>query len=108
MAAKKRELDFEEEDTGDDLEPPTPIGGIKLNANAGTRQATVRLSNDDYDKCELVARAMNLSMTEYTRTALLAYTRTQAKNPKIREAAVKNALRTQKMMERLAAEFAED
>jgi hypothetical protein len=74
-----------------------------IETNVGFKTTTVRLQQAQFEECELFARALNQTMTEFIKDALDAYVTTLAKDERVVKSAKRQIVRLSRMMERIAA-----
>lgn len=73
-----------------------------IETQVGFKTTTVRLTAAQFEEVDLFARAMDLSMTEFTRKALDVYVKHLAKQPKVRKAVQRQLAHVQRMLDRYA------
>ena len=74
-----------------------------IETSVGFKTTTVRLQQAQFEECELFARALNQSMTDFIKDALEAYVIRLAKDEKVVKSAKRQIVRLNRMMERIAA-----
>lgn len=79
-----------------------------IETSVGHKTTTVRLTTAQFEEVDLVARAMDLSMTEFTRKALDVYVKHVIKQPKVQRAVKRQVAHITRMIDRLSADGADD
>lgn len=79
-----------------------------IETSVGHKTTTVRLTVSQFEEVDLVARAMDMSMTEFTRKALDVYVKHVIKQPKVQRAVQRQVAHFTRMVDRLSADGAAD
>lgn len=74
-----------------------------IETNVGFKTTTVRLQQAQFEECELFAKALNQTMTEFIKDALDAYVLKLSKDPKVVKSAKRQLVRLSRLMENIAA-----
>ena len=73
-----------------------------IETTVGHKTTTVRLTTAQFEEVDLVARAMDMSMTEFTRKALDVYVKHVIKQPKVKKAVQRQVAHITRRIDRLS------
>jgi hypothetical protein len=79
-----------------------------IETNVGFKTTTVRLQQAQFEECELFAKALNQSMTDFIKDALESYVKKLAKDPRVVKSAKRQIVRLNRLMEQIAARDDDD